>query len=44
METFNRQKARANDLKYQIAQTDSEIDELLYELHGLGEVVEGSVD
>ncbi|MBD3616713.1 MAG: N-6 DNA methylase [Gracilimonas sp.] len=46
MEYFNQQKAKANELKNQIAQTDSEIDGMVYELYGLTkeeiEVVEGS--
>ncbi|MEQ8526046.1 DNA methyltransferase [Gracilimonas sp.] len=46
MEYFNQQKAQADDLKSQIAQTDSEIDAMVYELYGLSEeeigVVEGS--
>ena len=45
MEYFNSQKAKADDLKTQIAQTDAEIDGMVYELYGLGEeeieVVEG---
>ncbi|MFO7845274.1 MAG: N-6 DNA methylase, partial [Balneolaceae bacterium] len=36
MEYFNRQKAQADELKSQIAQTDSEIDAMVYELYGLG--------
>jgi type I restriction-modification system DNA methylase subunit len=46
MEYFNEQKAKADELKSQIAQIDREIDEMVYELYGLGEeeirVVEGS--
>jgi hypothetical protein len=46
MEYFNQQKAKADELKSQIAQTDKEIDAMVYELYGLtGEeigVVEGS--
>ncbi|MDR9407785.1 MAG: TaqI-like C-terminal specificity domain-containing protein, partial [Balneolaceae bacterium] len=46
MDYFNKQKAEAEELKSQIAQTDSEIDAMVYELYGLtGEeigVVEGS--
>tara|TARA_R100001143_G_C3360639_1_gene135232 strand:- start:4392 stop:7427 length:3036 start_codon:yes stop_codon:yes gene_type:complete len=45
MEYFNQQKAKAEGLKSQIAQTDKEIDGMVYELYGLtGEevnVVEG---
>jgi len=45
MEYFNQQKAKADELKSQIAQTDSEIDAMVYELYGLTEeeirVVEG---
>lgn len=45
MEYFNQQKAKAGELKSQIAQTDAEIDGMVYELYGLtGEevgVVEG---
>ena len=45
MDYFNQQKIQADDLKSQIAQTDSEIDAMVYELYGLtGEeigVVEG---
>ena len=37
MEYFNQQKAQADDLKSQIAQTDKEIDGMVYELYGLGE-------
>ena len=44
---FSEQKAKADELKSQIAQTDSEIDAMVYELYGLtGEemrVVEGDV-
>ena len=47
MEYFNEQKLKAEELKYQIAQTDSEIDAMVYELYGLTdkeiEIVEGSV-
>ncbi|MEX2411808.1 MAG: hypothetical protein WD607_10665, partial [Candidatus Paceibacterota bacterium] len=47
MEYFNEQKAKADELKTQIAQTDAEIDEMVYELYGLSEeevrVVEGGV-
>jgi hypothetical protein len=47
MDYFNKQKARADELKSQIAQTDAEIDAMVYELYGLSEeevkVVEGSV-
>jgi hypothetical protein len=35
MEFFNQQKARADDLKSQIAQTDLEIDAMVYGLSGL---------
>lgn len=35
MESFNRQKAKAGELKSQIAQTDSEIDGMVYELYGV---------
>ncbi|MCC5908436.1 MAG: N-6 DNA methylase [Balneolaceae bacterium] len=46
MEYFNEQKAKAEELKSQIARTDSEIDAMVYELYGLSEeeigVVEGS--
>jgi hypothetical protein len=46
MEYFNKQKVQADDLKSQIAQTDAEIDGMVYELYGLsGEevrVVEGN--
>jgi type I restriction-modification system DNA methylase subunit len=46
MEYFNEQKKKAEELKAQIAQTDKEIDALVYELYGLSEeeieVVEGS--
>jgi len=45
MEYFNQQKAKADELKSQIAQTDREIDAMVYELYGLSEeevrVVEG---
>lgn len=45
MEYFNQQKAQADALKTQIAQTDMEIDRMVYELYGLSEeemrVVEG---
>ena len=45
MEYFNEQKSKAEELKTQIAQTDSEIDAMVYELYGLTEeeikVVEG---
>jgi type I restriction-modification system DNA methylase subunit len=45
MAYFNEQKAKADALKSQIAQTDSEIDRMVYELYGLSEeevaVVEG---
>ena len=45
LDYFNKQKAEAEELKSQIAQTDAEIDGLVYELYGLGEeevrVVEG---
>lgn len=45
MEYFNQQKARTDALKSQIAQTDSEIDAMVYELYGLTKeeirVVEG---
>jgi len=45
MEYFNEQKAKADELKAQIVQTDQEIDGMVYELYGLGEeevkVVEG---
>jgi len=37
MEYFNEQKAKAGDLKSQIARTDSEIDAMVYELYGLSE-------
>ncbi|MCC5941855.1 MAG: hypothetical protein JJU37_09970, partial [Balneolaceae bacterium] len=47
MEYFNEQKAKADELKSQIAQTDKEIDEMVYELYGLSEeerkVVEGEL-
>jgi type I restriction-modification system DNA methylase subunit len=47
MEYFNEQKTNAEELKTQIAQTDREIDEMVYELYGLGEeeirVVEGGL-
>lgn len=46
MEYFKEQKAGAGELKAQIAQTDAEIDAMVYELYGLTEeeieVVEGS--
>ncbi|WP_103665010.1 Eco57I restriction-modification methylase domain-containing protein [Gracilimonas amylolytica] len=46
MDYFQKQKSRADELKTQIAQTDSEIDEMVYGLYGLNkeeiEVVEGS--
>jgi hypothetical protein len=35
MEYFNEQKANADELKSQIAKTDREIDEMVYELYGL---------
>jgi type I restriction-modification system DNA methylase subunit len=45
MEYFNEQKAKADELKSQIAQTDREIDAMVYELYGLTEeernIVEG---
>jgi hypothetical protein len=45
MEYFNEQKAKADELKSQIEQTDKEIDGMVYELYGLGRrrlrVVEG---
>jgi len=45
MEYFTQQKAKAEELKTQISQTDSEIDEMVYALYGLSEeevrVVEG---
>ncbi len=37
MDYFNQQKAEAENLKSQIAQTDKEIDEMVYELYGLNE-------
>ena len=37
MEYFQKQKSQADELKSQIAQTDSEIDGMVYELYGLGE-------
>jgi len=37
MEYFNQQKAKADELKSQIAQNDSEIDAMVYELYGLTE-------
>jgi tRNA1(Val) A37 N6-methylase TrmN6 len=37
MEYFNQQKAQAEDLKSQMAQTDKEIDAMVYELYGLNE-------
>ena len=37
MEYFNEQKAKANELKSQIEQTDREIDAMVYELYGLSE-------
>jgi len=47
MEYFKEQKAEAEELKAQIAQTDAEIDAMVYELYGLSEeeieVVERSV-
>jgi len=47
MDYFNEQKAQAAELKSQIAQTDAEIDAMVYELYGLSEeevrVVEGSM-
>ena len=47
MEYFNQQKAKADELKSQITQTDREIDAMVYELYGLSEeevrVVEGSL-
>lgn len=46
MEYFNKQKAKADELKSQIAQTDKEIDTMVYELYGLSEeeirVIEGN--
>ncbi len=46
MEYFNEQKAKADELKSQIAQTDREIDAMVYELYGLTDdeimIVEGS--
>ncbi|MEX0720296.1 MAG: Eco57I restriction-modification methylase domain-containing protein [Balneolaceae bacterium] len=46
MEYFNKQKAKADTLKTQISQTDTEIDRMVYELYGLSEeevrVVEGT--
>lgn len=44
MEYFNQQKTQADDLKSQIAQTDSEIDGMVYELYGLGEEEIGVVE
>ncbi|MDZ7718337.1 MAG: hypothetical protein U5K72_05895 [Balneolaceae bacterium] len=45
LDYFTQQKAKADDLKSQIAQTDAEIDAMVYELYGLSEeevrVVEG---
>ncbi len=45
MEYFNEQKSKADELKTKIAQTDSEIDAMVYELYGLSEeeikIVEG---
>ncbi|MEX0661343.1 MAG: N-6 DNA methylase, partial [Balneolaceae bacterium] len=45
MDYFNEQKTKADELKSQIAQTDQEIDTMVYELYGLSEeevkVVEG---
>ncbi|MEX2411389.1 MAG: hypothetical protein WD607_08475, partial [Candidatus Paceibacterota bacterium] len=47
MEYFYEQKAKADELKSQIGQTDKEIDAMVYELYGLSEeevkVVEGGV-
>ncbi|CAN5227411.1 hypothetical protein BH23BAC3_BH23BAC3_31990 [soil metagenome] len=47
MDYFNEQKTIARELKTQIAQTDAEIDRMVYELYGLSEeeigVVEGGV-
>ena len=37
MEYFNEQKAKADELKAQIAHTDKEIDAMVYELYGLSE-------
>jgi len=48
LDYFNKQKAQAEELKSQIAQTDAEIDAMVYELYGLTEeevqVVEGNID
>ncbi|MEX0661346.1 MAG: hypothetical protein WEA58_15595 [Balneolaceae bacterium] len=45
MDYFNEQKAKADELKSQITQTDQQIDSMVYELYGLSEeevkVVEG---
>jgi hypothetical protein len=45
LDYFTQQKTKADELKTHIAQTDSEIDAMVYELYGLGEeeieVVEG---
>jgi len=47
LEYFTQQKTRADDLKSQIAQTDAEIDAMVYELYELSEeevrVVEGGI-
>jgi len=47
MEYFNEQKAKADELKTQIAQNDREIDAMVYELYGLGgeevKIVEGEL-
>jgi len=46
LDYFTQQKTQADALKTQIAQTDAEIDAMVYELYGLGEeevqVVEGA--
>jgi len=47
LDYFTQQKAKAGELKTQIAQTDAEIDAMVYELYGLSEeevrIVEGGV-
>jgi hypothetical protein len=44
LDYFTQQKTKADDLKTQIAQTDAEIDKMVYELYGLSEEEIGVVE
>lgn len=44
LDYFTQQKAQADELKTQIAQTDSEIEGMVYELYGVGEEEVGVVE